>query len=673
MKQTLDGGYICGSSTASSISCDKSEASLGGDDYWIVKLDSFGTIEWQNTIGGSLYDEIYSISLTNDGGFMCAGTSPSGASGDKTENTCSGSNDWWILKLDSIGNIQWQKTIGGQGIDYLRFALQSPNNGYYCAGYSSSDSSCQKSEFSKGVDDFWFAKLDTVGNLIWEKTIGGNHFDRFCPLAITRDGECIGGGWSASSISGNKTDTCRGTWDYWIVKLTGRFNLITGDLFVDLNSNNLQDIGEPILKNKMVKENSTGRFSISNQNSFYSLSVLDSGNYNVSPSPLNYYNCSPSAHSINFPSINQTDSVNDFAFQPQGVFNDIAITITPYGDFTPGFGAGYFINYENVGTTTLSPIITLHQDPLLNFMNATVNPTSVSQDSIQWNLSAITPFQSGNILVTFLVDTTAILDSVIYTHCTIEPIINDANFNNNSNNSSVTITGSYDPNDILVSEDTLFTTQLPSQPWLDYIIRFQNTGNDTAFTVKILNPIDTTKLELSSIEFVNSSHPVNLSWIPWEHNMEFTFNNILLPDSNINEPLSHGFVHYRIKPKTTLLAGASITNNAYIYFDFNAPVATNTAITRIVLPTGISNIQSPINNIQLYPNPAKDEITITGYTLQNNQPALLKIYDVMGNDVYHSSVTTLNTKLKTLNFASGVYFVQLQTGLKVSRTKFIKQ
>jgi hypothetical protein len=129
-------------------------------------------------------------------------------------------------------------------------------------------------------------------------------------------------------------------------------------------------------------------------------------------------------------------------------------------------------------------------------------------------------------------------------------------------------TGSFDPNDILVNEDTLTTTQLSNAPWLEYIIRFQNTGNDTAFTVKILNPIDTNKLNLSTFEFVNASHPVNLNWINYQRNMEFKFENILLVDSNTNEPLSHGFVRYRIQPKTNLSAGDSITNFAAIYFDF---------------------------------------------------------------------------------------------------------
>ncbi len=88
--------------------------------------------------------------------------------------------------------------------------------------------------------------------------------------------------------------------------------------------------------------------------------------------------------------------------------------------------------------------------------------------------------------------------------------------------------------------------------------------------------------------------------------------------------------------------------------------------------TGIPNIQPPINNIQLYPNPAKDEITITGYTLQNNQPTQLRIFDVMGKEVYSSTITTTNKKLSTKNFTSGVYYVQVGGGDNIARAKFVK-
>jgi hypothetical protein len=245
-----------------------------------------------------------------------------------------------------------------------------------------------------------------------------------------------------------------------------------------------------------------------------------------------------------------------------------------------------------------------------------------------WNFGPLAPFQSGQILITVNVNIGVPIGTLINSGVRIEPLAGDANLLCNQSYWEVYTTGSYDPNDIVVDEDTLLSTQFPNPPFLEYLIRFQNTGNDTAFTVKILNLIDTTMLDLSTFEFVASSHPVNLSWLPWERNMQFMFNNILLPDSNINEPQSHGFVRYRIQPKSNLIAGDSITNNAAIYFDFNDPILTNTAYTQIVLPTSIQEIISS-GNLLLYPNPANSSLTIETRTLMSSG-SKLTITDVAG-------------------------------------------
>ncbi|MBK7853781.1 MAG: T9SS type A sorting domain-containing protein [Bacteroidetes bacterium] len=490
----------------------------------------------------------------------------------------------------------------------------------------------------------------------------------------TGDGKYILGGYSISNISGDKTENCNGNWDYWLVKLTDKYNLITGKTFLDLNSNSTQDIGEPSIPIKKITEASTNRFAFTDQNGFYSVSVLDTGNFSVSPAPVNYYTPVPVSHSATFAGINQTDSLNDFAFQPLGAFNDLCVTLTPLSAFRPGFDASYVINYENVGTTILSPTITLYQNNLLSYVSSSVNPTTTSTDSVQWSgLPVLNPFQSGSILVTLNVSAVAVIDSNIYSQCVIEPLANDYNVYCNYSGVISVITGSYDPNDILVNEDTLTTTQLATQPFLDYTIRFQNTGNDTAFTVKIINPIDTNKLELSSIEFVNSSHPFQLKWVNYNRNMEFLFENILLPDSNINEPQSHGFVTYRIKPKTTLLAGDSVTNKAYIYFDFNAPVETNTATTHIVLPTSISDLGIEISDLKIFPNPANDELNIQINNTRINGVITISIFDILGNIVRKETSVNPHSQIRNLkSFSPGIYFVEVKTGKEICRAKFVK-
>ncbi|MBK9425746.1 MAG: hypothetical protein IPN54_16785 [Bacteroidetes bacterium] len=133
IEQTADNGFILGGFSRSNISGVKVENNIGASpttDYWIVKTDSLGNIEWQNTIGGSLYDYLYSIKQTQDGGYILGGMSCSNISGDKTE-TCLWYGDYWIIKTDSLGTIQWQNTIGGNGNDALFSLVQTSDGGYY--------------------------------------------------------------------------------------------------------------------------------------------------------------------------------------------------------------------------------------------------------------------------------------------------------------------------------------------------------------------------------------------------------------------------------------------------------------------------------------------------------------------------------------------------------------
>ena len=656
IQQTADGGYILGGYSGSNSSGDKTENSVGSFDYWIVKTDSIGNIQWQNTIGGSDIDWLYSIRQTNDGGYILGGLSSSNISGDKTEN-CRGGYDYWVLKTDTLGNIQWQKTIGGGGYDYLVSVHQTSDGGYILGGFSSSDISSVKTENSNGQFDYWIIKTNSLGSIQWQNTIGGSLDDLLSSIQETTDGSYILAGCSGSGISGDKTENCQNGFDYWVVKFADNYNLITGKLFADFNSNGLHDNSEPTLPGHKITEHGTGRFAFSQTNGEFSVSVLDTGSYTVSTPSLLWYIPNPGVHTTNFTGINQTDSLNDFAFQPIGNIDDVCVTITPLGQFRSGFSATYQINYGNYGTTTIAPTVYFYPDAKVTFQSATLTPSQITPDSIMWSLPALTPFQTGSIIVTVHVNTGLPIGSLINSTAHIEPYLTDDNPSCNNSNWEVYTTGSVDPNDIIVNEDTLTTSQLTTSPWLEYIIRFQNTGNDTAFTVKILNPIDTNKLDISSIEFVNASHPVNINWINYQRNMEFKFDNILLPDSNVNEPLSHGFVRYRIQPKTILNAGDTIPNFAAIYFDFNEPVITNTAKTIIVLPTGLTTTNPSPGKLLVFPNPAENSINISEIQLENGK-AQLRLMDIYGKLILEKTVSETTANLETNHLAKGVYLLQ---------------
>ncbi|MBP6512530.1 MAG: T9SS type A sorting domain-containing protein [Bacteroidia bacterium] len=667
IQQTTDGGYILGGYSLSNLSGDKSENSLGGQDYWVVKVDAIGNIQWQNTIGGNASDPLYAIQQTIDGGYILGGWSLSYISGDKTEDG-KGSQDYWIVKTDATGNIQWQKTIGGNSGDMFTSLQQSSDGGYILCGYSLSSFSEDKTENGFGDLDYWIVKTDATGQIQWQNTIGGNNDDRPFSIIQTQDKGFIVGGYSQSNISGEKTENCLGNQDYWIVKLTDQFNLISGKLFADLNNNGVYDTGEPSLPGRKITEQSSGRFAFSELNGNFVVSVLDTGSFSVSPQSMSWYNSVPLTQTATFTGIHQTDSLNDFAFQPQGTFEDVCITITPIGNFRSGFTASYMINYGNYGNTTVAPTVYFYPYSNVTYQSATLTPNNITPDSVVWNLPALTPFQTGSIIVTVNVNLGLPIGTLINSSAHIEPYLTDDNPGCNNSNWEVYTRGSFDPNDILVSEDTLTTTQLSNAPWLDYIIRFQNTGNDTAFTVKILNPIDTNKLNISSIEFVNASHPVNLNWIKYQRYMEFKFENILLVDSNANEPLSHGFVHYRIQPKTNLSAGDSITNFAAIYFDFNEPVITNTAKTIIVLPTGLPSATPARGQLHVFPNPTENTLNISDIYLENGK-AQLRLTDIYGKLIFEKTITSITTTLETNDLSSGIYLIQSGE----LRATFVKQ
>ena len=218
-QQTIDGGYILGGRSRSDSTGDKTENSRGSYDYWVLKLDTSGIIQWQKTIGGSKGDYLQALKQTMDGGYILSGYSSSDSTADKTENSYGGNADYWVVKINSSGEIQWQNTIGGDSFDILLDVLQTSDGGYFLGGYSMSGISGEKTDSSKGFYDYWLVKLDSLGTIQWQKSIGGSGWDYLYSSQQTSDGGYILGGYSDSDISGDKTDSSRGDVDYWIVKI----------------------------------------------------------------------------------------------------------------------------------------------------------------------------------------------------------------------------------------------------------------------------------------------------------------------------------------------------------------------------------------------------------------------------------------------------------------------
>jgi len=216
IQQTLDGGYILAGYSGSSNG--DVTGNHGSDDYWVVKLNSSGNIQWQKSLGGSGFDEAYSIQQTSDGGYIVAGISSSN-DGDVTGNH--GNYDYWVVKLDPSGNIQWQKSLGGTNPDLANAIRQTSDNGYIVAGYTLSNNGDVTVNY--GFRDYWIVKLDSSGNIQWQKSLGGSGMDQAHDVQQTQDGGYIIAGYVLSS-DGDVTNY-QGSRDYWIVKLDPSGNL----------------------------------------------------------------------------------------------------------------------------------------------------------------------------------------------------------------------------------------------------------------------------------------------------------------------------------------------------------------------------------------------------------------------------------------------------------------
>jgi len=216
---TADGGYILTGYSTSGISGDKATANWGSFDYWIIKIDSLGIMQWEQDYGGTWADIATSLKPAVQGGYLLAGYSLSGISGNKTQPTW-GLSDFWIIKIDSLGNIQWDKDFGGTDIDYLYSFVQTADEEFVFAGLSYSGISGDKSEPLWGTDpDFWILKTDSLGNKLWDKDYGGtNGEDEFGSIVQTTDGGYLMAGNSYSNISGNKTENNLGMEQSWILK-----------------------------------------------------------------------------------------------------------------------------------------------------------------------------------------------------------------------------------------------------------------------------------------------------------------------------------------------------------------------------------------------------------------------------------------------------------------------
>jgi uncharacterized repeat protein (TIGR01451 family) len=635
IKQTQDGGYIViGYSEGSNSGTMTGEISggVGYTDAWVLKLDGNGNVQWQKLLGGSLGEYTYAIEQATDGGYVFAGYSqlPNGTqSGWLVKLDATGIVLWqqfvsygnsnqlsglckttdggfvavgqtfpinngvgygWIVKINGDGTTAWQKMVGESGADYLGSVQQTSDGGYIIGGssnYSNAGTATNLTPY--GFFDAWVVKVDGNGTPEWQKLFGGANSDNICDIQQTANGRYVFVGYSNSYNSGTLTSipSYGGLADAWLFEF-GPSNTIKGAIFVDSNLNGIKDASENFYTGatKVYVTSSTDTALTMANNGLFSARVkLGVYQTYLSKDTLQLYEGTykmvPSRHTSSFAKYGQEDSFS-FALQPVPKVKDVQVSIIPLTPAKPGFTATYRLFYKNVGNVIIpSGYVQFNEEWKVNLIST--NPASNNVDTLQWKFTGFSPGDTASVLLTFQIPLPPRVnngDSLLYNAF---PVIGDSLLNGRRTELKQVVVSSFDPNDKTENHGGQVPLSFISDgSYLQYTIRFQNIGTGNATNVEVKDTLSD-GLDASSFEMITTSHTYMLTFDGGK-NLTWSFSNIELPPSSIDEPNSHGFITYRIRPKNNVAAGETLHNTASIYFDFNEPVVTNDATTLIQGP-----------------------------------------------------------------------------------------
>jgi uncharacterized repeat protein (TIGR01451 family) len=444
---------------------------------------------------------------------------------------------------------------------------------------------------------------------------------------------------------------------------------VNGQVFVDGNYNCSKQTNEPAVPGAIMEVQPGPYFITANAEGSYAAN-LPIGAYTIAqvsvqfeehcagvPQPFTISGA-PGPVTVNFP---------DSSLVPLDVSVEMAS-----GAARPGFEVQYGINVRNhTPTNSGATQVVMTFDPALGYLSANPAPSTVIGNVVTWNQAQLTAWQQRHYSVRLQVPPDiGLLGTVLNSSATVSTTNADAALANNSTNHAVTVTGSYDPNDKLARTSSQYSDSIyyiGTDEWIDYTIRFQNTGTDTAFNVVITDTLPPT-LDPASLVIGAGSHPFT-----WEVRddgvLKFYFINILLPDSNVNEPASNGFVGFRIRPRLPLTPGTVIENIANIYFDFNPPIITEPSVLVAEFSTGVDMRSG--NALRIFPNPAQDRVFLTAgeerilrWSLFTSDARLVRSWNVIGDQ----HPIALN------GLAPGSYIIQAEghTG-SILRAVIIKQ
>lgn len=451
---------------------------------------------------------------------------------------------------------------------------------------------------------------------------------------------------------------------------------VSGTVYVDTDQNGELSSSDLGINMHQVFSAPSSNATFTQSNGKYNMLLSDfNGQYNISIANLQYWDIvtDSSIYHVNLsPNFTTIDSLN-FGLYPNTILDSVSTELV--GMF-PRCNqiVNYYLNIANSGTTVPSGVIHLKLDDALIYAGAPVQPDSIVGQNIFWSYNNLNYFKDTLfVLQVIMPDFNSIGDTL--TSTLTANIVDGAGiqvFEKSSILNQVLVCA-YDPNDKISEPEGIdslgfinYTTNI-----IDYTVRFQNTGNDTAMVVKIEDQLDE-NLNWSSLTFLAGSHPVKIK-TNQNGKASFIFESINLPDSTTNEEMSHGFIKFRIKVKDGVPIGTQIDNLAQIYFDANPPVITNTKILTLDSLHFLETIELIKTNesVYIYPNPFDKNITIK-YLSNSNDIFNIEIYKITGEIVYIKENVQMNDKtiLHLLDLERGIYLIR---GVDNQRKEFFNR
>lgn len=525
---------------------------------------------------------------------------------------------------------------------------------------------------------YYIRTLDTAGKCLWTRMIDvhDDAQEGFIGIDASENiyvrGRFLGTADFDPNLGGETllTTNYPALSDIFVLKMRQKLK-IEGTVFYDRDGNLVQDASDPGIPDVVIQ--------VRHRDTYLS---TDTAGYFRSYANIQNDTLSPELKSPNWSVIPQyivpglAPKKLNFAVSISNGFRDIAVQAVQSTPFRRGFENDIWLYVSNLGVEatdsfSLNFRVSTQSVPVpLSLVWIDPAPTTQINDQISWHLPGLNLFETRKFRIRLHTPWDATLNSpVVLTAGAI--LDNDADLSNNNAEIKTLITGSFDPNDKQVFPTKLLPDQLDSAR-LQYLIRFQNTGNAAAQFVVIRDTLPAS-LDIASLQMLGASHPY--TWRLYGAGiLELRFDMIHLPDSSSDEVGSHGFAAFSVRPKRNLTEGDAIHNRAGIYFDYNAPIITLSAVVQIVETSKVlESGTSDWGEFGLMPNPVGRYAPITvdlPQALGSRQGVDIVVSDVQGRIMQKMTSEAGHRRVVLSGLAQGAYFVQVRMGQGV-RSKLL--